>query len=173
MSTKNGIIVAVMTKVEQDLARDGFSTIMTETSEHLSFAYTVGLEATWNHPELIVVGAGSEIEQLVLMAIVERIVKKQTEKDPQQLIGGSKLDKNTLGLSCDLRVHQPKAATKDLLHLATSPIAANIVRVYYEAHPLPDGRQPRLLQIVWPSVNGVWPGEESDATQTKTRQVLL
>jgi hypothetical protein len=154
-------------KMEKDVNADGFSTVSTETEDGVAYAYTVGLEATLAHPELVVVGAEGTIGRTVLRAVIAYL--KERPRNTPPMADGTRLGKDDVGLSCDLRVHLPRATTQALLRQATSPIAASVMRVYYERHPLPGGRQPRLLQILWPSAAGVWP----DAAEAKTCQVML
>jgi hypothetical protein len=142
----------VLAKAEVDIAADGVCIVMTETTD-TPYAYTVGLEHTWNHPELVIVGVPSDTAHMLLWRATQNFIAKK-----QPLLTGTCVDKATLEMSCDLRVHLPTTMPiHKLFNSHTSDIAVSVARFYYEEHPLPKGRALRILQLLWPSATGTWP----------------
>jgi len=161
-------MTGVWVKMLRDIDRDGLCVVTVDG--RVPFAYTVGLEKTWGHPELIVHNTSPlEVGQLLLDAVTTQFVAKKVA-----LAAGQTLAAATLRLPVDLRVHKP---TRALLEPSTaetphSDVCVPLARRYYDAHPLPDGRAVRFLQIVWPSAACQWPsGAASVASDTS--QVLL
>lgn len=147
--------------VKEKVEAFGTCVVTTETEDGLSLSYTVGLEKTWQHPELIIVGTGS-IGEKVLNAITKRMISSGSHLQPDQVVTKAQLD-----YSVDFRVRAPLADLVDEnLHPDVPiPIRLNVVRAFYKHEPLPDGRKPRALQILWPTKHGAWPDHEPSLDQ--------
>jgi hypothetical protein len=149
-----GLGELIRTKIASTIERVGHEVIMTTTPDgSLTYAYTIGLEVRWNHPEIIIVNA-----DVIARTVLNHVVRT-TIAQGRGLVVGETLAADTVKLTVPLRVHEPRFDSP------SGDISANCISYYYSRFPLTDGRQPRLLQILWPNVQGIWPEDDPTANQ--------
>jgi hypothetical protein len=131
------------------IARQGYG-ISFAFDDSPSFAYTVGLEETFRHPELVVSGLDYEMSQRVLKDLIDLI------RSGAGLTGEDCLQ--SAGSFTVLPVAVPQPVAGSYLKEAAE---------YYGDCPF------RALQVLWPDEEGRFPTEESCSEQFRLRQVVL
>ncbi|WP_420810589.1 DUF4262 domain-containing protein [Deinococcus gobiensis] len=124
---------------------------MPEDDEGPGFAFTVGLTANYQHPEIIVLGLPLELMH-ALLNVIGRAVK-----------GGHRFEANRhyAGLLTDAEcAFIDVAATHCRDFLGTA-------MWFYQSHPF------QALQCVWPDKQGTYPWDESCSTDWQVLQPLL
>ena len=123
-----------------------------EAENEPGFAYTIGLTKTLGHPELLIFDIAPETATAILNECGERIKSGETFEDGQQ-------DSEVLE-RYDVRFHEVRDPTSLKDHVGYA-------LWYYGDTPF------RLLQIVWPDKNGLFPGEPRAARFMEDRQPVL
>lgn len=113
-----------------------------------NYTYSVGFREHDEHPEMIVVGLPNEIAQSILWGIYDRI------KDGERFEDGDTLSGIIENYSLVLRAVPPDGR----------PL--NMARAYYNLDELP------ALQVLWPDVDGNFPGEEAVDPEYEGGQAL-
>ena len=139
-------------KVHDDIATFGWHCIKVhEDSEGPGFAYTVGFQRTFTHPEVIVFGQAPEVMHGMLNRIAERLRGGHPHTAGQSY----------WGILDEYKCH----------FLAVSPqLLSEYVgwaRWYYKDEPL------TVLQCVWPDRQGKFQWEPGASSALADRQPLL
>lgn len=129
-------------KIEDDIERVGWSAV--GVMDNPPFTYTVGLTESYDHPELIIYGIGAETAHGILSVAVHHIEKEYEGGVGKTYEAGQRYDEILDGYEV-LFVDHP----------ADFPLTA--AASYYKAM----GKEWEALQLVWPDVEGKFPGEES------------
>lgn len=131
----------------------GVALIPTHTEDGLPFAYTIGLEAKFNHPELIVMGLGFDLAGPILNSIVfDMIANKNQMLENKQMISPTNL--KSTPIKCDLRVHEPTTDSTVRKHMSRCTLYYS---VFEQKDQAGKPRDFRIRQILWPSAAGEWP----------------
>lgn len=124
-----------------------------ENDKEPGFTYTVGLETTFSHPELLIVGIGSEAAARLLHAAVDRIRNGET------LATGLKYDK----------------IAKDY-DMAIASVPDDVARKWclgsYRFQPDVASRV-RVLQLVWPDTGNRFPWDPDFEVKYQPLQPIL
>ena len=155
MSKQKDALQRVLDQTKQTIAMFGHAVIGIAADSKSKppkpgFAYTVGLEATYRHPELIVFGLPYEVAQQVLNDLAARI--KDDGFAPRD---GDSDDKTIRGHRVFFRA-VPSALSQK--HLRVANVLANNVSA---------------LQIIWPDPFGKFPWEEGADERFALAQPLL
>jgi len=115
------------------------------------YAYTVGLQKTWNHPELIVFGLNQEMSHDILTETAALIKE-----------GASfERDENT-----ELTVKRVSVTFVDVpLHIVAHYL--DRAEAYYEGHPF------KAIQILWADEKGRFPTDSECSEDVKRFQPVL
>jgi hypothetical protein len=122
-----------------------------EDEEGPGFAYTIGFQRSFGHPEVIVFGQHPEVMHAMLSRIAERIRAGQTH------VAGT----DSWGILDDYKCW--------FLQVGTAHFREYVgwARWYYGSEPF------ELLQCVWPDRSGKFQWEEDAHPALHTRQPLL
>ncbi len=136
--------------LDYTIRQNGFSIVYAfDNAPH--YAYTVGLQKTWNHPELIVFGLNQEMSHDILTEMAALIK------------GGPSFGRNektelTMGCVRVTFIEVP-------LHIAVRYL--DRAEAYYKGHPF------KALQILWADDRGHFPTESECSEDVKRFQPLL
>ncbi|MBO6823054.1 MAG: DUF4262 domain-containing protein [Pseudomonadales bacterium] len=77
------------TKIEADIEEHGWHGVhvFDEKSEKEDFSYTIGLEKTWDHPEVIIFGLARDVSHQLLWSVVEDIKAQGAVKQKSRVPG--------------------------------------------------------------------------------------
>ena len=120
-------------------------------NEWPEFAYSVGLYHTFQVPEIIILGLGTELAHWILNEIADRA------RRGERLQIGDTLEGPLEGFPVRLRGVREEQIEP---HFGWA-------RWFY------DGRQFPALQLVWPTTSGVWPWEHGATEELRHQQPLL
>jgi Domain of unknown function (DUF4262) len=139
-------------KLFDDIEQFGWHCLhILEEGPHLPFSFTVGLFATYGHPDLLIYGLPRETAHEML-AITANAAKNGCAIEP-----GLPTDALLNGSSCVLVPIAPKHYRD---HLGTAIW-------YYENRPFP------ATQIVWPSKDALFPWDPAARESFKSTQPIL
>ena len=139
-------------KVFADIAAYGWHCInVLADQEGPGFAYTIGLQRTLRHPEIIVFGLSAEVMHGILNRIAERIRSGHSHTSGQSY----------WGILDDFRCHFLTVPQEEF------PEYLGWALWYYKDEPL------NALQCVWPDRNGKFPWNEGASTALGTRQPII
>lgn len=147
-------------KLVDDVAKYGWHIVMVSSKvgepELPPFAFTIGLEATFDWPELLVYGLGTDILAAVLNSAVGELKERQTRP-----VAGLVLRDVLEGFECRLA---PMAERHHREHLGFA---------YWFARHRGAKPELRCLQLLWPDRNGRFPDEPECGVGVKELQPLL
>jgi len=122
-----------------------------EDEEHPNFSYSIGIEKTRNSPELIIIGLKRDLAQSIISNYCERLEKGEKFKAGKyysDFIGGFDV--------CLIEV--------DLKHYDET---------FCHAQWLYNGNDFRGLQLIYPTVDGVWPWDPEASESYLWWQTIL
>jgi hypothetical protein len=146
----------ILQKVRERIAKYGWTVIGVFADIEAqppvpSFAYTVGLTETRQHPELVIVGLPPDVAQAVLAGACERIKAGELT-----CTDGASDDRIVEGYSVVFRTVDPEC-TADYLRAARAI----------------EGDDVRAVQIIWPDPQGYFPWQPDADPGFADSQVML
>jgi hypothetical protein len=119
--------------------------------EHPPMAYTIGLQVSHQHPDLIIMGLDKDTSMAFLNDIVETLIAAGKPLVDKQVITVAELNQT----NTDLRIHQVTTA------LPEARVEMTQAGVYYDEYypELNIADSFPVMQVLFPSVKGLWPDE--------------
>ncbi|AZO54287.1 DUF4262 domain-containing protein [Mesorhizobium sp. M8A.F.Ca.ET.057.01.1.1] len=122
-----------------------------EESDDPPFAYSVGIEHNFDAPELVVIGLKPEISQSIINEYCRRVREGELFQPGQRALGFVK------DFDCEFGAvdagHYPEYFGWDIW--------------FYDGHDF------RVMQLIFPNLDGVWPWEPEADDWFRARQPLL
>ena len=141
-----------LNQTKEHIEKYGLSVIKIESTDYLpSFAYSIGLKETYNHPEIICFGLGTQLLHEIINDVAE-IIKTEGKLNP------SKEYKNVFQNSRAKFLQIDKRNIQDYFGVA----------IKYS-----DGNEIEGLQLVWTDRNNKFPWEDGFEEEFKFKQPLL
>jgi hypothetical protein len=122
-----------------------------EEGDNPPFSYSVGVQKTSGAPEVIAIGLKQPISHSIVNEYNRRV------RSGERFTSGARYDRFLVGFSVQFE-----------------PVAAEHFDAYLGWDVwLYEGRDFEVLQLIYPTVDGVWPWEESASDWFRRRQPLL
>ena len=127
-----------------DVAAQGWHCVAAEPP----YAYTVGLDASYHHAELVVAGLPVGVARSILAAAVRAVARGETVGDGVERYGILQ------GFPARFRALDPACCTVEL----------GVANLFYDTVDVP------LLQLLWPDINGYFPDDPGCDNATAAAQ---
>jgi len=143
----------VQQKIVDDIHEYGLHVLsVLEDEEGVDFSYSVGLWRTYGHPEILIIGLGSNISHWIINTIANRIKNRDETMTTDQSYAGF-----LEGFEC-LFFEVSKTQCAEFVHMAMW---------FYEQEEFP------VLQLVYPSTEGHFPWEKGASASFQSWQPVL
>ena len=147
-------------KVHADIKKFGWHVVLvTEDSDGPAFAYSIGLQKTFKHPEVFVMGLNHEIMHQMINGISDRI------KAGERFDAGKKYGEIISSFEClffEVPENYFPAYFGTAIDFYKKPLFS-VIRKY--------GFQ--VLQCIWPSKEGLFPGDQGFPDELLPAQTLM
>jgi hypothetical protein len=124
--------------------------LVPEDDQGPSFAYSVGLQKTFNHPEILVLGLDIKVMHQMIKGVGDRV------KAGTRFLSGQRYQDILSGYDC-LFADVDEKYYRDYFGQATA---------FYKGHSF------QVLQCLWPDKQGLFPGDADFTESLRPRQTL-